>query len=107
MVAWSTVRLPADPGAMSPGGVSEIRDLIGHDYGDLTHIRVPAGGVSAPAWLEVAEFFYVWAGWGQLCACAVSTKTLSNSGRERAQVCCRVRHSITAPRPVQRPQGLA
>jgi mannose-6-phosphate isomerase-like protein (cupin superfamily) len=40
--------------------------LIGHDYGDLTHVRVPVGGVSAPAWLDVAEFFYVWAGWGQL-----------------------------------------
>ena len=51
---------------MSPGGVSEIRHLIGRDYGDLTHVRVPAGGVSAPAWLEVAEFFYVWAGRGQL-----------------------------------------
>jgi mannose-6-phosphate isomerase-like protein (cupin superfamily) len=66
MVAWSTARLPVDPDAMSPGGVSEIRHLIGHDYGDLTHVRVPVGGVSAPAWLDVAEFFYVWAGWGQL-----------------------------------------
>jgi len=66
MVAWDTVRLPVKPDAMSPGGVSEIRHLISHDYGDLTHVRVPAGGVSAPAWLDVAEFFYVWAGWGQL-----------------------------------------
>jgi mannose-6-phosphate isomerase-like protein (cupin superfamily) len=66
MVAWRTARLPIEPDAMSPGGVSEIRHSIRHDYGDLTHVRVPAGRVSAPAWLDVAEFFYVWAGWGQL-----------------------------------------
>jgi mannose-6-phosphate isomerase-like protein (cupin superfamily) len=66
MVPWHTVRVPVDPDVMSPGGFAEIRHLIAHDTGDLTHVRVPAGKVSAPAWLDVAEFFYVWGGWGQL-----------------------------------------
>ena len=66
MAGWMTAFVPAEPDAMSPGGVSEIRHTIGREYGDLTHVRVPAGGVSAPAWLDVAEFFYVWAGRGQL-----------------------------------------
>jgi mannose-6-phosphate isomerase-like protein (cupin superfamily) len=66
-VAWRTVWLPQEPTNMSPGGASEIRQLVQLPQGQLTHAVCRAGNVAAGAVLpERYEAFYVLAGEGEI-----------------------------------------
>ena len=55
------------PNYISPGGASEIRELIQRPQGELTHATCPSGRISHPAALDgLYEMFFVLAGKGQL-----------------------------------------
>jgi mannose-6-phosphate isomerase-like protein (cupin superfamily) len=66
-VVWRTVWLPREPTSRSPGGASEIRQLVQLPPGQLTHAVCGAGNVAAGAVLpERYEAFYVLAGAGEI-----------------------------------------
>jgi hypothetical protein len=51
------------PNYISPGGASEIRELIQRPQGELTHATCPSGRISHPAALDgLYEMFFVLAG---------------------------------------------
>ena len=67
MNAWRTAWLPREATNRSPGGASEIRQVIQLPQGQVTHAVCAAGNVAEAAVLpERYEMFYVLAGAGEL-----------------------------------------
>jgi len=66
--SWTATKVIGEkPDYISPGGASEIRELIQRPQGELTHATCPSGRISHPAALDgLYEMFFVLAGKGQV-----------------------------------------
>ncbi|MGO4362961.1 hypothetical protein [Terrabacter sp. RAF57] len=80
-----TAMLPADPHHLTPGGSTEVRELVNTPQGEISHAIVHRGRVAGTAWNEgLTETLYTHSGRGELWVADGRQETISELRPGRA-----------------------